>query len=186
VSVAHDAVRESLALAFERVRWVLEDISDADCFWEPVTSCWSVRPRAEASRGWGTGAFVVEDQWPQPDPLPVTSIAWRIAHLAAWTDVYRNWTFEDQSLGLSHFDVPGNSVELVDWVVAAQQRFSACVDKLNDDDLADVRAAHYGAHLPVHRLVLGIANEHTHHGAEIGLLLDLRRGHARVQPPPRP
>jgi hypothetical protein len=39
-------------------------------------------------------------------------------------------------------------------------------------------------HLPSRRLVLGIAVEHIHHGAEIGLLRDLRRGHARVQPPP--
>ena len=186
VSVARDAVRTSLDHAFGRVRWVLEDVGEDDCFWEPAPLCWSVRARTDAGRGWGTGDFVVEDQWPQPKPLPVTSIAWRISHLAAWTDVYRNWTFEDQTLGLGHFDVPGTREGLCAWLQTAQDRFHACVEPLTDDELGDVRRAHYGADLPVHRLVLGIAEEHTHHGAEIGLLRDLRRGRARVQTPPRP
>ena len=57
------------------------------------------------------------------------------------------------------------------------------VDALDDVALIELRPAHYGPHLPIHRLVSGIAVEHIHHGAEIGLCAILRRGHARVQPP---
>jgi hypothetical protein len=173
-----------LRTAFGNVRWLLEDVGDDDCFWEPATPCWSVRRREVAGEGWGTGRWVCEDTWPPPDPLPVTSIAWRMAHLAAWTEVYRSWTFEHQRLGLAQLEVPGTRDGLAEWLCAAQDRFTRSVDGLDEAELDDLRPAHYGPHLPIHRLVLVIAVEHIHHGAEIGLLRDLRRGHARVQPPP--
>jgi hypothetical protein len=173
-----------LRRSFETVRWLLEDVGEADCFWEPVTPCWSVRRREDAKVGWGAGAWVCEDTWPAPDPLPVTTIAWRLAHLAAWTDVYRAWTFEDRRMDLREFEVAGDRDGLVASLLNAQDRFGAEVDALADTDLATLRPAHWGPLLPIHRLVEGIAVEHIHHGAEIGLLRDLRRGHARVQPPP--
>ncbi len=184
VALAKSVLGSVLRKSFENVRWLLEDVAHDDCFWEPATPCWSVRRREQAAAGWGTGAWVCEDTWPPPDPLPITSIAWRMAHLAAWTDIYRNWTFEDQTLGLRQFDVPGNRDGLADWIYSAQDLFASFVDALDDGDLAKLRPAHYGPHLPIHRLVSGIAVEHIHHGAEIGLLRDLRRGHARAQPSP--
>jgi hypothetical protein len=184
MAVAKDLLDSVLRKSFDNVRWLLEDVGDDDCFWEPATPCWSVRRRGDASEGWGTGLWVCEDIWPPPNPLPVTSIAWRMAHLAAWTDIYRDWTFEDQNLGLNQFEVPGTRHGVAEWVHSAQDRFTRSVEQLDDADLVELRPAHYGPHLPIHRLVSGIAVEHIHHGAEIGLLRDLRRGHARVQPPP--
>jgi hypothetical protein len=173
-----------LRKSFDNVRWILEDVDGDDCFWEPVEPCWSVRRRVDAADGWGAGDWVCEDTWPPPDPLPITTIAWRMAHLAAWTDIYRNWTFEDQRLGLPGFEVPGTRDGLAEWLFSAQDHFRAQVEALDDAELVELRPAHYGPHMPIHRLVSGIAVEHIHHGAEIGLLRDLRRGHARVQPPP--
>lgn len=184
MGLAKELLGAVLIKSFENVRWLLEDVGGDDCFWEPTTPCWSVRRRRDAAAGWGTGEWVCEDTWPPPDPLPITSIAWRMAHLAAWTDVYRNWTFEDQTMGLPHFDVPGTRDGLAQWVCSAQDRFWEAVDVMSDADLGELRPAHYGPLLPIHRLVAGIAFEHAHHGAEIGLLRDLRRGRARVQPPP--
>ncbi|HET8619092.1 MAG TPA: DinB family protein [Acidimicrobiales bacterium] len=184
MAVATQILDSLLRKSFDDVRWLLEDVGDEDCFWEPAERCWSVRRRGQAGKGWGTGDWVCEDDWPPPNPLPVTTIAWRLAHLAAWTDVYRNWTFEDQSLDLRHFEVPGSRDGLAGWLCAAQDRFRARVDVLDDAELVELRPAHYGLRLPIHRLVSAMVVEHIHHGAEIGLLRDLRRGHARVQPPP--
>ena len=184
MALAAQMLRSILTKSFDDVRWLLEDVGDEDCFWEPGETCWSVRRRQDAGRAWGTGDWVCEDAWPAPDPLPLTTIAWRLAHLAAWTEIYRNHTFEDQSLDLMHVEVPGSRDGLVDWLYASQDRFRAEVEALDDAVLAELRPAHYGPLLPIHRLVSGMAIEHVHHGAEIGLLRDLRRGHARVQPPP--
>lgn len=185
VALAKELLEAALRRSFDNAGWLLEDVGDEDCFWEPATPCWSVRARDAASAGWGTGEWVCEDTWPPPDPLPITSIAWRIAHLAAWTDIYRNWTFEDQRLGLRGLEVPGTRDALVAWLHLAQDRFFEAVGALDEPDLLALRPAHWGPKLPVHQLVSTIAVEHTHHGAEIGLLRDLHRGHARVQPPPR-
>ena len=184
MTTGQDLLVSLLHKAFDGVRWLVDDMDDEDCFWEPATPCWSVRPRADAGQGWGTGDWVCEDAWPPPDPLPITTIAWRLAHLAAWTDIYRGWTFEDRRPGLAQLDVPGTRDGLVDWVHRAQDAFLAAGVALNPPDLAAPPPAHCAPHLAIPRLVGIIAVEPFPPGAEIGVLRDLRRGGARVQPPP--
>jgi hypothetical protein len=182
---AADALRGSLAVAFWSSRWAAEDLADDEFFWEPVDGCWSIRRHGDArSDGWGTGEWRCEDPWPHPDPPPVTTIGWRLVHLCAWTDVYRDWTFGDAQLALPEMEVPGDAASAVAWLHDAQARFTEAVGGLDDDDLAQLRPAHFGGRLPVQWLAGAIAREHIHHGAEIGVLRDLRRGHARTQPAP--
>lgn len=114
----------------------------------------------------------------------VSIVCWRAAHVAGWTDVYRTWAFEDERPMLTDFEVPGTRDGLVQWVLDAQSEFARHVDALTADDLTALRPAHWGEDVLLHRLVAIISYEHTHHGAEIGALRDLHRGHARVQPPP--
>src|SRR3712207_6545560 len=61
----------------------LEGLTDEEYLWEPVEGCWSIRPRGQerAAIGAGAGDWVVEFEFPEPDPTPVTTIAWRMAHL---------------------------------------------------------------------------------------------------------
>jgi hypothetical protein len=184
MALAVEMLSSLLGKAFDDLRWILEDVDEADCFWEPGEPCWSVRPRAAAGRAWGTGEWVCEDAWPAPDPLPLTTIAWRLAHLAAWTDVYRSHAFGEERVDLLGFDVPGSRDGLVGWLTSAQDHLRAQVDALDDPDLAQLRPAYFGPPRPLHRLISSMVVEHAHHGAEIGLLRDLRRGHARLQPPP--
>jgi hypothetical protein len=184
---AADQLRFLLADAFRAADWQLEGLDDDSCFSEPVPHSWSVRPRAEATAGWGTGGFVCEDPWPRPVPLPTTTIAWRIAHLAAWTDIYRNWTFGPADLHLTRLEVPGTAEELAAWLRRSQGAFISDVDRLTDLDLDERRPAHYGPLLPIWYLVQTIAGEHVHHGAEVGVLRDLAAGVGRAQrEPPLP
>ena len=176
---AADLLRTQLQRAFHAAFVDVDGLDDGECFWEPVVSCWSVRRRGEAEPGWGTGEWVCEDVWPPPEPLPVTTIAWRLVHLCAWTDVYRSYAFEDGSLGLPGFDVPGTAAGALDWFARSQRAFTAAVASLRDEDLDELRPAHWGGLLPIEFLVSTIAVEHVHHGAEITLLRDLRRGVAR-------
>jgi hypothetical protein len=84
---AAGVVKGQLRYAWMDSRGVLQDVDEDEYFWEPAPLCWSVRRRSPDVRGWGTGEFVCEDAFPAPDPLPVTTIAWRVVHLAAWTDI---------------------------------------------------------------------------------------------------
>ncbi len=182
---AIELLRAQLAETWRATRWTLDGLDDDEWAWEPVPGCWSVRPRASATRGWGRGDHVCEDAWPAPDPLPVTTIAWRIAHTAAWTEVYRDWTFGSATAGLEDCVLPGDAAGSVAWLFAAQDRFADAFAAIDDDAIAELRPIHYGARMPIARLVTIILDEHRHHCAEIGVLRDLRRGTARSQPMPQ-
>ena len=70
----------------------LDGLTDHEYFWEPVPGCWSLRPRGEGAAPIlaGGGELVVEFAHPAPDPPPVTTIAWRLLHLAEGVFGIRN------------------------------------------------------------------------------------------------
>ena len=61
----------------------LDGLSDAEYLWEPVPGAWNVRPRGTsiAPMAAGGGEFTLDFEFPEPDPPPVTTIAWRLGHL---------------------------------------------------------------------------------------------------------
>ncbi|WP_369131287.1 DinB family protein, partial [Modestobacter roseus] len=62
--------------AWERLAARVGGLTDEEYLWEPVRSAWSVRPG-------DTGEWLADGAVPDPDPAPVTTIAWRTWHLAA-------------------------------------------------------------------------------------------------------
>jgi hypothetical protein len=178
---AADVLKARLRYAWMNARWVLDDLDDDEYFWEPTRPCWSVRRRAPEVHGWGSGEFVCEDTWPPVEPLPVTTIAWRVVHLAAWTDIYRQWTFSEERPTLNEAVVPGDAAGGAAWLCAAQDSFMSEVDALDDASIFELRPAHWGESLPVVQLVMSMLTEHVHHLAEVGALRDIHRGHARTR-----
>ncbi len=179
---AADVVKGQLRYAWLYSRGLLEGLDEDEYFWKPTPLCWSVRHRAPEVHGWGKGEFVCEDAFPAPEPLPVTTIAWRVIHLAAWTDIYREFTFGDLRPDLNDFDVPGDAASGLRWLYDAQDRFLSEVAALDDPTVFELRPAHWGEALPVVSLVTLMLTEHVHHIAEIGVLRDLHRGHACTRP----
>jgi len=57
-----------------------EGLTDDEYLWEPAQPAWNVRPRTGEGQP-GTGPFTVDFAYPEPDPPPVTTIAWRLAHI---------------------------------------------------------------------------------------------------------
>ena len=60
----------------------LDGLTDHEYFWQPVPDCWTISRRGESSApvSLGTGEFTM-DYGPTVDPEPMTTIAWRLAHL---------------------------------------------------------------------------------------------------------
>jgi len=52
----------------------LSGLTDAEYLWEPVEGCWSIRARPD-------GAYTLDWAFPAPEPAPLTTIAWRLAHI---------------------------------------------------------------------------------------------------------
>ena len=61
----------------------LDGLTDAEYLWEPVEGCWNVRPRADARTRMaaGSGDWIMDYEFPEPSPAPVTTIAWRLGHI---------------------------------------------------------------------------------------------------------
>ena len=184
---ALDCLRRAFDHASRAARWQVEGLTDDEYFWEPATPCWSVRRRTETDwpHVWGRGAFVVEDVGPGPDaigePPRVTTIAWRVAHLAAWLDVYRTWIGgSPDRLPLDEFDIPADAAGAVAWLEGAQSSFRKEIDDLEQRDLDRVLTTPYEEHRSIANLVHGMTLEQYHHSAEIGCLRDIHRGHART------
>ena len=162
-----------------QLRPAFGELTDDDFFWEPVADCWSIRRRADATTAMASGAgeFVIDFEWPEPNPSPVTTIAWRMAHLTmvfAQRNAihfggppadYQSWTYSPT--------VVGALVQLDDayarWIAGAGSLEDAALDK----PIGEQEGA--WAESPFSALLLHIQREAIHHGSEILLLRDLHR-----------
>jgi hypothetical protein len=143
----------------------LDGLTDEEYFWQPVPDCWTVHPD-------GAIDFV----FPQPEPAPFTTIAWRLAHVIVGVFAMRNH---------SHFDGP--PADYYSWNYAADAKTALQqlddtyrnwidgVRALSDDDLRRPCGPAEGpyADYPFIALVLHINREAIHHGAEIACIRDL-------------
>jgi DinB superfamily len=61
----------------------LNGLTDEEYRWEPVPGAWNVRPRGTGTApiAVGAGEFTIDFAMPEPDPSPVTTIAWRLGHI---------------------------------------------------------------------------------------------------------
>ena len=61
----------------------LDGLTDDEYFWEPAPGCWSVRPRGTGTAPVqaGSGVMTIDFAMAQPDPPPLTTIAWRLGHV---------------------------------------------------------------------------------------------------------
>lgn len=156
----------------------LDGLTDEEYFWQPVPGCWTLSRRGDstAPMSIGTGEFTMDYARPPHDREPVTTIAWRLAHLI---DVFGPPT-------APHFDRSRTDQPTIDYPGTADAALRL-LDDGHDAWVRDVRALGVGglarpqgtlsppayAHAPMARLILYTHLEIIHHGAEVCLLRDL-------------
>ncbi len=151
----------------------LQGLGDDEYLWEPVPDCWSVRTGED-----GRTRLDLAD--PTPDPPPVTTIAWRLCHVAFHVLGIRASThFGDGSLTLDTMEPPVTAEEGVAVLEEQYHTWRKGVLSLDDDALARPIGDAEGqwSERPMATLVLHVNREVMHHGAEIALLRDLHRAH---------
>lgn len=162
----------------EQLRPRLDGLTDEEYRWEPVADCWNVRLRGESSaqiQG-GSGDAVIEFAYPEPDPAPFTTIAWRLGHLVVGVLGVRNAAhFGAPPTDYMTFDYPLDAAGALAHLDEQYRRWCAGVAALTEDDLARPVGEAEGpwADRPMLTLVQHIHREVIHHGAEIALLRDL-------------
>ena len=158
----------------------LKGLTETEYFWEPVEGCWNIRLV-------GAGKYVADFQTPEPDPPPVTTIAWRLSHICAamllWDQTIQ---FDGANCDVAPFECPGTAQSALQSLDRSYARWRTGVESLDDEALARNIGPAPGclmafADYSMAALVLHINREVIHHGAEVALLRDLyqasRGGH---------
>lgn len=143
----------------------LDGLTDDEYYWQPVPDCWTIHPDGG-----------IDFAYPPPEPQPVTTIAWRLAHVIVGVLAMRTH---------SHFDGPPAAYETWSYATDAATALRQ-LDEAYDDWTSGVRkltpaqldqpigpAEGPWADKPMFDLILHINREVIHHGAEIALLRDL-------------
>ena len=146
----------------------LDGLTDNEYLWEPAPGCWNVHPR--------TDGVTIDFAMPEPDPPPVTTIAWRLGHVIVGVLAMRSaGHFGRAATDYHSFPYAATAAEALAQLDAEYALWLAGVESLGEKGLADPCGAAEGpyAELPMAALVLHINRELIHHLAEVCLLRDL-------------
>ncbi len=153
-------------------------LTDEEYLWEPTPGAWNVHPRGQGTtelQG-GSGELTIDFALPEPVPAPVTTIAWRLAHIIVGVLGARVHShFGGPAVDYQTFAYAGTADEALAQVDEKFAAWTAGARAWDEAALAEPCGPSEGpwAEHPRVELVLHINRELIHHGAEIALLRDL-------------
>ncbi|MEU1981443.1 DinB family protein [Nocardia sp. NPDC019395] len=172
------ALREQFEAHWDHhVRARLQGLTDDEYFWSPVPHSWNVRPRGSSTAPVqaGAGEFTIDFAFPEPDPPPFTTIAWRLGHVIVGVLATRNAAhFGAPAASYETWEYAGNAATALDQLETHLGSWLAGVRDLGDTGLR--RPAGPLEPYPeasMADLVLHIHRELIHHLSEVCLLRDL-------------
>lgn len=152
----------------------LQGLTDEEYLWEPVKDCWTMRPGED-------GGLYGDWKWPPPDPAPVTTIAWRMHHIAIGCFATRTSAFfghaESMFTDMRTIPAPASAAEALTWLRKHYTDWHDGISALDEEGLAKPLGERGGPYAddPMAALIVHINREVMHHGGEIGVLRDLYR-----------
>lgn len=168
----------------------LAGLTNEEFLWEPASGCWTLHRE-------GDGQSRIDFDWPPPDPTPVTTIAWRMQHiavgcLAGRTAVYfpervpEPWEVERYA---PTTPFPPEADAAIAFLERWWTAWRSSIGSLTDADLrrpldgveGDYPEMRLGSADPFIGMVLHQHRELMHHGAEICLLRDLYRAQPALE-----
>jgi hypothetical protein len=152
------------------VRPRLDGLTDEEYLWEPAPGCWSIRDRG--------GVRVPDFEYPEPDPAPLTTIAWRLAHVIIGVFGARNAShFGGPPMDYQSFTYAADAAGALAQLDDVYTTWTTGVAGLDEAGLARPVGPAEGpfAEFPYATLILHINREAIHHLAEVLLLRDLHR-----------
>jgi DinB superfamily len=153
---------------YGRLRNRLVGLDDDEYFWEPVPGCWTIH-RDDA------GAWVADYAEPDPEPAPVTTIGWRLVHIADCKLMYHEWAFGPAELTFPDLVAPATAAGAIARLEQGQRLLRSELEGLPDAALDAPRLTNWGERWPAWRIFWTMIDHDGHHGGEIGCLRDLYR-----------
>ena len=164
-----DVVKRRLGEAYDAIHDRVEGLTDAEFFWEPVAGCWSVRRRDD-------GRWTVDyPEPPHPDPAPLTTIGWRLVHVAECKLMYHEYAFGAAKLTFPEIDSAHTAASAIAQLEAGHQLLLDDLGMLDDAGLDREVLTNWGERWPAQRIFWTMIDHDLQHGGEIGVLRDLHR-----------
>ncbi len=149
----------------------IDGLSDHEYFWEPVPGCWTLRRGADGRwtlDGRGGGG-------PAPDPVPVTTIAWRIGHMGGMAlGGFTTMRF-GADLAEDAKEFPGSASEVKEFLEANYRAWRDALGGLDEAGWNAPLGPSWGDYADddTFDLALHVLDEVVHHSAEVGMMRDL-------------
>lgn len=162
-----EVILDSMDRMFAQLIERLAGITDEEYLWEPVDAVWSVRQSPDGSIA-VDGAGVREI-----DPAPVTTIAWRLWHIAidCFDDYTRRFAHDPSDAD------PTWTLHAAEAVDILRDKWAGYRSTVAARDWWDLLGPDWEtwSHHSIADMAMHAGNELVHHSAEIALLRDLYR-----------
>jgi len=167
-SGAVDLLARQWEVSRERLAQRCDGLADEELLWEPTAGCWNLHVDPGHPGGWS-----YPYDFDPPKPHPMTSIGWRLVHIAADNWIYMEHAFGPGKRNFPDLEVHGTAGEvLADWR-GSTEPVSRWLRSATAEALRQLRPSHLGDPLSAGEVMRILIDEQTHHGAEIALLRDL-------------
>ena len=117
------------------------------------------------------------------------SVLGTLKHTAAWSRVYHSFAFDPIPKGWAEIGWPRGLRETVEpsqryvdevlaWFAQAHQGWRRSLGMVDEEQLDQPHALHWGQAAPLYDIVVMVASHHLYHAGEINQLLAISRGEA--------
>ena len=154
--------------AYAMLRDRLDGLTDHEYFWEPAPDMWTLRPLDD-------GRWDADYAFPDPEPAPFTTIAWRINHIASCKVMYHEYAFGPRKLTFPDLAIPTTPAQALGMLEQGQHLLLQDLSTLQDADLEQPALTNWGEEWPTWRIFWTMIHHDLWHGGEIGALRDLYR-----------
>lgn len=151
--------------AYARLLKRLDGLTDEEFFWKPVADCWTVYQ--DESGRW-TYNYAV----PDPQPAPMTTIAWQLVHVALCKVMYHEWAFGAARLTWPELETPHSVHGVMAVLDAGHRQLRAHLARLADGELEQDVLTNWGERWPAWRIFWTMIEHDAVHGGAIGQLRD--------------
>ena len=164
----HDFLTIAMNESWQYLRNLVEGLTDSEFFWEPVPNCWRIYQQSD-------GHWTYDYEIPSPIPAPLTTIGWRLVHLASCKVMYHEYAFGAQRMTFPELIIPHTAQDAIRWLEEGHKLLEADLATHTDDNLNQLVLTNWGEQWPAWRIFWTMLSHDLQHGAEIGCLRDLHR-----------
>jgi hypothetical protein len=154
--------------AYAMIRARVEGLTDEEFWWKPAQDCWTIRRRPN-------GMWAADYAEPDPEPAPLTTIGWRLVHVAECKIMCHEYAFGAAKLTWPEIDSAHTPEDAVAQLEEGQARLIRALASLSGGELDEGRMTNWGEEWPTWKVFWTMIHHDYHHGGEIGALRDLYR-----------